>query len=25
LVVDYERRLLAEDSGRPSVMLLCVR
>jgi hypothetical protein len=24
LVIDYERRLLAEESGRPSVMLLCV-
>jgi Chromo (CHRromatin Organisation MOdifier) domain len=24
LVVDYERRLLAENSGDPSVMLLCV-
>ena len=24
VVVDYERRLAAEDSGRPSVMALCV-
>ena len=24
LVVDYERRLLAEGSENPSVMLLCV-
>ena len=24
LVMDYERRLLAEDSGRPSVMMLCL-
>jgi hypothetical protein len=24
LVVDYERRLLAEDSGHPSVMMLCL-
>ena len=24
LVLDYERRLQAEDSGKPSVMMLCL-